>query len=207
MSYYWAKFEKIGNNIFRYDTRIYLKTINSPGDNDICIGAIVGKNPGSAVAYSPSKNGLQKINLDGDKLLPNMRSIFLKAYQNSNIPIDDNAYIQVLNLMYICDKNLGQAIKKIVEHKTVVNCSGERRSFPFTWYVWGNNDKRLNKYKVRFDNIDSEIHFFLDTKTNELVNKKPTVNDSARHTQGMRHELVIPYISDILKSMTLRISS
>lgn len=48
MSCYWAKFEKLGNSIFRYDTIIYLNQVNSPGNNDKCIGAIVGKKPGSA---------------------------------------------------------------------------------------------------------------------------------------------------------------
>ena len=43
---YWAKFENIENNIHRFDTRVYLKQIQKPSNNDICLGAIVGKNPG-----------------------------------------------------------------------------------------------------------------------------------------------------------------
>lgn len=40
----------IGDEIFRYDTRVYLNPIDFPRGDDICIGAIVGKNPGSAIA-------------------------------------------------------------------------------------------------------------------------------------------------------------
>lgn len=58
MSYYWAKFKKIDDNIFRFDTRVYLNPTKSPGENDICIGAIVGKNPGSAIAFCLSEVGL-----------------------------------------------------------------------------------------------------------------------------------------------------
>ncbi len=67
-NYYWAKFENIGNNIHRYDTRVYLIEINKPSDNDKCLGAIVGKNPGSA--RGAISNELVQIDLQGDKLLP-----------------------------------------------------------------------------------------------------------------------------------------
>ena len=66
MSYFWAKFEKIDDNIFRYNTRIYLSNIENVNDNDSCIAAIIGINPGSAKANDTCNSELQKINLDGD---------------------------------------------------------------------------------------------------------------------------------------------
>lgn len=95
-NYYWAKFENIGNNIHRYDTRVYLIEINKPSDNDKCLGAIVGKNPGSA--RGAISNELIQIDLQGDKLLPTVRNIFENAYKKCAKEILENSYIQVLNL-------------------------------------------------------------------------------------------------------------
>lgn len=55
MSNYWAKFKKVDDDTFRFDTRIYLIKISEPSDDYICIGAVVGKNPGSAIAMSAEK--------------------------------------------------------------------------------------------------------------------------------------------------------
>lgn len=198
MHCYWAIFRKIENNIFRFDTRIYLNPVESPAYNDICIGAIVGKNPGSAMPSCFSKNTLQKIDLQGDKLLPTVRSILSKSYQNSGKPIYDNYYIQVLNLMYICNKDLSQAVKEIRNYSDPVICDSEEKKFPFVWYVWGNDDKFLNEYKERFYNLVTCSHFYFNTKTKEVINGPPRLKDSARHTQGLSHKLVIPYISNII---------
>ncbi len=48
MSFYWANFQTLSGHAFRFDTRIYFEDINKPKDNDLCIGAVVGKNPGAA---------------------------------------------------------------------------------------------------------------------------------------------------------------
>ena len=154
MSYYWAKFDTRDNDIFRFDTRVYLKLMKTPSDNDQCIGAIVGKNPGSAKPSSHIKDVLQKVNLDGDKLLPNVRSIFLKAYQHSNKLIDDNVYIQVLNLIYLCDNNLNRATKKIINYSNQIICNTEKNDFPFMWFVWRPDNKKLNMYKQRFYHLN-----------------------------------------------------
>ena len=95
-NYYWAKFENIENNIHRFDTRVYLKQIQKPSNNDICLGAIVGKNPGSA--RGTISNKLVNIHKNGDKLLGTVRNIFLEAYKKCGKEIPENSYIQVLNL-------------------------------------------------------------------------------------------------------------
>ena len=198
MSYYWAKFEKRDNYYFRFDTRIYLNEISIPTDNDVCIGAIVGKNPGSAMPSCENSNALQKIVLDGDKLLPNVRCILLKSYQHSNKQINRNSYIQVLNLIYVCDKNLSQAINKIKGYHDKIICDTESKYFPFLWYVWGADNKNLNVYKKRFSYLNVGLHFYLDNITKEIINRVPDLKDSARHTQGLKHEFVVPYISKII---------
>ena len=198
LSYYWAKFEEIEKNNFRFDTRVYLNSIKNPSDNDICIGAIVGKNPGSAIPSNNKSNDFQEIDLDGDQLLPNIKSIFLKAYKLSNKTINENAYIQVLNLMYVCDKELSQAINKIKNYPNPQICVTEEKYFPFLWYVWGNDNKNLNMYKDRFYHLNAGTHFYLNTKTEGIIDKATDFKDSARHTQGLSHDLVVPYISKII---------
>ena len=156
-SSFLAKFTKSEYGIFRYDTRIYLEPTNAPSDKDYCIGAIVGKNPGSAKSSDINLNGYDVIDLDRDKLLPTVRNIFLKYRQN----IKSGEYIQVLNLFYLCDKNLDGAIKKydtILDNDLI--CKTEKKSFPFVWYVWGGSSSKLNKYKERFSDISTKKNFF-----------------------------------------------
>lgn len=107
-SSFLAKFIKSEHGSFRYDTRIYLEPTDSPSDNDCCIGAVVGKNPGSAKSSDVALNGYDVIDLSGDKLLTTVRNIFLQYKQN----IKSNEYIQVLNLFYLCNQNLNNAIKE-----------------------------------------------------------------------------------------------
>jgi len=180
---YWAIFEKRKNNFFRFDTRVYLNLLGNPTDKDICIGAVVGKNPGSALPSLYNCPTLQEIELDGDQLLPNIRSIFLKAYKRSNKLMQKNSYIQVLNLLYICNKDLSQAIKTIADYPNQIICDTEEKHFPFLWYLWGNDNKNLNLYKNRFYDLVANIHFYLDTNTKVIIPNYPALNDSARHTQ------------------------
>lgn len=66
MSLYWVKFELKNNHLYRFDTRIYLKPILYPSDKDICIGAVVGKNPESAKPYDNNSSSIQIIKLEND---------------------------------------------------------------------------------------------------------------------------------------------
>ena len=103
MAYYWANFKEIDGNLFRFDTRIYLNNITEPQVGDKCIGAVVGKNPGSAISRESTViDALVEIELAGDKLLPNVRSIILKSFPE----IKRSQYVQVLNLFYLCEKNI-----------------------------------------------------------------------------------------------------
>lgn len=112
MTYFWAKFKMSGSNTFRFDTRIYLNEIEEPLKTDICIGAIVGKNPGSANPCDKTKSSLQEINLDGDKLLSSVRNIIRKSYQEAKSKLPNQGYIQVLNLFYLCNPDLEKAIEE-----------------------------------------------------------------------------------------------
>lgn len=198
MSNYWAKFKKVNNDTFRFDTRIYLNEISRPSDDDICIGAVVGKNPGSAISEENINGSLQCIHLNGDQLLPNVKSILTKAYESANKTIGTNLYVQVLNLMYICDKDLSSAIKKITKHDELLCCETEQKAYPFIWYVWGNSDKNLNEFKKRFSGINADSHFYLHTQSKKIYTDVPGISDPARHTQGLSHNLVVPFISKLV---------
>ena len=198
VGYYWAKFEGKNGNLFRFDTRVYLNDIDFPTNEDLCIGAVVGKNPGRALPSNLSSNVLQEVVLDNDQLLPTIRSIFSKAHKLSNKTIVKSSYIQVLNLMYVCDEILSRAIQKNVQYQTAITCDTEKKEFPFLWYVWGGDNTKINPYKSRFANLKTNQHFYLDHKKNIVVNNSPGLSDHARHTQGMQHGLIIPYISKLL---------
>lgn len=197
MSQFWAKFLSIDGETFRLDTRIYLKDIDAPRKGDLCVGAIVGKNPGSA-KESTSSGELQPIELDGDKLLPTVRNIITKAYVEANMPLPERGYVQVLNLFYLCNKNLAQALASIEKFSEPQLCKSEAGAFPWVWYVWGDESADLNPYKKRFSQVNSNYHFFFDNRAKEVKSQSPKHHEFAKHTQGLKHEYVVPHIAKII---------
>jgi hypothetical protein len=197
MTFYWAKFQGYNLNIFRFDTRVYLNEISEIKQNDICIGGIVGKNPGSAKATDPTSVALQPIILSGDNLLPNVRSIVSKAYDLKKERYLERGYVQVLNLFYLCDPDIDAALNKI-SYDEPPKCKTESNEFPWIWYVWGDENKKLSKYKTRFNNIKTKHNWFYDQTNHNIQKHCPTESDFARHTQGLLHDKVIPYLSKLI---------
>ncbi len=198
MNSYWAQFMKIEDNIFRFNTRIYLEQIDKPNDSDICIGAVVGKNPGSAQAKDLHNKQIQEILLTNDKLLPSVRSIIHKTYKFAHKEVPKKSYIQVLNLFYLCNPILSNAIKEIEKYSTPKICNSENLDFPWVWYLWGNENIKLSKFKIRFKKLKTHNHFFLDKKTKQIISHIPNSQEFAKHTQGLMHDLLIPYLSHII---------
>ena len=197
MSHFWAKFLSTDGETFRLDTRIYLKDIDAPRKDDLCVGAIVGKNPGSA-KRSTSSSELQPIELAGDKLLPTVRNIVTKAFLEANTPPPERGYVQVLNLFYLCNPNLSQAIASIERFSEPLLCKSEVAAFPWVWYVWGGESADLNLYKKRFSQVNANHHFFFDNRAKEVKNQTPKHHEFAKHTQGLKHEYVVPHIAQII---------
>ncbi|MFH1729776.1 MAG: hypothetical protein ABIA04_15295 [Pseudomonadota bacterium] len=199
MAFYWAIFKKDGSNIFRFDTRIYLESIAKPEANDTCIGAIAGKNPGSAKPTDLSISGIQKIKLSNDKLLPNVRSIVEKAYEYSNKTYSRNSYIQVQNLFYLCNPSLDEAIIELSNYDKPPKCDSENRVFPWRWYVWGgSNKKNIANLKKRFIHEGALNNIYYHTESKCIKNQMPDLDHSARHTQGLSHDLIVPSIAKLL---------
>lgn len=195
---YWANFIQEGNYIYRFDTRIYLNPVSNIENDHKCIGAIVGKNPGSAKSKSLN-SGLKPINLDHDSLLPNVLSIVLKAYKEVSKKPLNNEYIQVLNLFYLCNPDLKKAINEHKDNNLNLFCPTEKLTFPWVWYVWGDFNKELNIFKERFDKINSKNHFYYYNKLSKVISKIPKDNSFARHTQGLKHNFIYPYLATIIK--------
>lgn len=200
MTHFWAKFKKRDLNNFRYDTRIYLNKISHPESTDNCIGAIVGKNPGSANPIDKNNSSIQEIRLDGDKLLPTVKNIIRKSYIRAGVEIPNRGYIQVLNLFYLCNPILKEAIFEREELSDLNFCLSENKNFPWVWYLWGGDNYSLNNFKKRFKIIKADTHFFFNQKTKEIKKGVPSTKDFARHTQGLKHSLIVPFISELIKN-------
>jgi hypothetical protein len=151
-NHFWARFKEVGDNMFRYDTRIYLNEISEPQSDDLCIGAVIGKNPGSAKP-SADRTHLQAISLDGDKMLPTIKNILVAAHHEAALEIGKRDYVQVLNLFYLCNADLKAATRAIKDASDLDVCPSEDKVFPWVWYVWGGSKKTLNGFKERFTNI------------------------------------------------------
>ena len=199
---YWAQFKDINGATFRLNTRVYLQPIAEPLSTDVCIGAFIGKNPGSAKPTNPKTSTLQRIQLGNDKLLPTIRNIMIKAYNVAGKEIIPNSYIQVLNLFYLCDPLLNQAKRRIQEFLPDPPIdSSENNKFPFVFYTWGGPNDGINSYKNRFiKNIRTNNHIWFDYKAKKTNVTKPSEIDYVKHILGLRHDNILPQIAAIIKN-------
>lgn len=195
---YFARFEMIYGHLFRFDTRIYL-TKYERDQQDICVGAIIGKNPGSARPETLSK--FLPLNLNGDKMLPSVRNRFLEAYKRVNKVLPNNAFVRVWNLFYICQPDLVKARAAIApfQHKpyffSKTICPSETESPNIVWFAWGGYDKSLNSFKNRFLSRHITNGFSYDSRISAIVPRAPSINEFAKHPQGMPAEPIVVYLA------------
>ena len=185
-SAYWARFEAAGDLIWRFDTRIYATPRAQLRRRDKPIGCIVGKNPGSALPAILT-GALQPVPLRGDRFLPTVRAVVGKSFADSGSRWPDDGYVQVLNLFYLCDRDLTRALRTLRDLSDSPICPGERRRFPWSWFAWGGPDRRLDELKTRFLRRARRRAFFFCGDSQTAVNRMPGITDRARHTQGMPH--------------------
>jgi hypothetical protein len=192
---YLARFEEVQGSLFRFDTRIYVNGYDSGLDSN-CVGAIVGKNPGSA---GPSSlNELMPLELNGDKMLPTVRNRFIDGYRLAGKHIRPNSFVRVWNLFYICDPDLNSACKKAASYQELPTCETEHGETPVVWYGWGGHDPRLNSFKERFLARSWPRQFFYDHRDICIKNHAPTLHSFAKHTQGMPSRAVNAHLAGIL---------
>ncbi|WOJ92804.1 hypothetical protein R0135_13560 [Congregibacter variabilis] len=196
MSHYWAKFKTMGGQRFRLDTRIYLDAIAAPDDQDAVIGCIIGKNPGSAVASKRSSQ-LAPIALSGDKFLPTVLSVLRQSYRRAQRPIVPGSYVQVLNLFYLCDRDLTAAKRSLKSCPKAPLCPTEAQDFPWAWFAWGGSDRVLDPLKPRFDALSSARSFYYCKDQGRVIARRPTSQDLAKHTQGMPQSTVVTHLAKL----------
>ena len=191
---YYARFETIDGHLFRFDTRIYLGK-HDASQSGQCVGAIVAKNPGSA---KPTQLGvLAPLSLDGDKMLPSVRNRFVAAYQQANVPIPDNAFVQVWNLFYLCNPNLDEACSTINHFSNALVCPSESGAPRAVWFAWGGNDSRLRPFKERFISFPHPS-FYYDHHSGEVIKRVPVAEDFAKHPQGLLTGPIVNHLASLL---------
>lgn len=181
MSYY-AKFETIGTDLFRFDTRIYLGAGN-PNEISACVGAVIGINPGSA--RPRVSNAHHELDLNGDKMLPYVRNRFLAAYSQAGREAPSGAYVQVLNVFYLCDADLGHALRRLEETGCSPICDAEKLTFPVAWYAWGAENIQLARLKERFSARQDQCSFFMNRDRSTFGNGVPHPMEFAKHPRCM----------------------
>lgn len=66
MGYYWATLEERGHNLYCFDTRVYFDSVDFIGANDLSVGIVIGKNPGSALPKDLISDNSNELNLGVD---------------------------------------------------------------------------------------------------------------------------------------------
>jgi hypothetical protein len=190
---FFAEFRMHEGHQSRFDTRIYLREFDEPGPSDICVAAIIGKNPGSA---NPMRfNQLARLSLDGDKLLPYVRNRFVAGYALAGTPIPQGAFVRVWNLLYICDPKLSRAIKSFGTIQQPLICETERVIPRIVWFAWGPPNSKLRGFMSRFIERGIDNSFYFDITQQKVVSGKPLPTSKVKHTQGLPADPIEKYLA------------
>lgn len=179
---YYARFEIREGSLFRFDTRIYLGN-GEPNEKSYCVGAVVGINPGSA-RYRVL-NEYQQLELGKDKMLPFVRNRFIAAYRKACRQPPHGAYVQILNVFYLCNEHLSQAITQLEQFSNPPMCPGEQSTFPITWYAWGAESAQLAALKQRFMKRHDLQSSFMNRDRQTFGTGVPNQMEFAKHPRGM----------------------
>ena len=193
---YFAKFVSSSGHTFRLDTRIYLSDPVPPSANGVCVAAIIGKNPGSAMSATLGAFG--PLTLQGDKMLPTVRNVFLNAYSMARKPVPAGAFVRVWNLFYLCSPSLTWAIRSYAACAKPPSCKTESSVPPIVWFAWGGNRPVLNQFKTRFLTMTIRHPFFFDKVAGCIRPTSPTATGFAKHPQGLPSKFVIHHLASVL---------
>jgi hypothetical protein len=195
---YFARFEEIDGDLYRFDTRIYL-TDGSPSEESSCIGAVIGINPGSARPKKLSEHC--ELELRKDKLLPYVRNRFVAAHRELGTVVSRGAYVQVLNLFYLCNQDLNQALNRLRELKEPPVCPSEKLNFQLAWYAWGCESELLAPLKQRFLARRDQNPFYMKRDRVSFGGGVPGPMEFAKHTRCMPAEPVEGKLVSILGAL------
>lgn len=193
---YYAHFTRRHGQLFRFDTRIYLRDDGGPGIGDECVAAMVGKNPGSAAPRQCDQ--LAPLERGQDKLLPTVRGCFQRAYARAEVPVPARAFVRVLNLFYLCNPALEEAVRAHAALPRQMPCVTEAELPDIVWFVWGGAHAGLNPLKARFQNRPIAHPFFVDKSSLNITPRVPRPDDFAKHTQGLNTADVVGYLANLI---------
>lgn len=193
---YFARFSIFGGELFRFDTRIYLRG-GSPEIASKCVGAVVGANPGSARPRVMDQQ--HELDHRNDKLLPYVRNRFNAAFDLAGVNPPAGAYVQVLNVFYLCDADMGSAIDKLRSMRDAPICISETKRFPLVWYAWGAESMTLAPFKERFLDRRDERTLYMKRDRKSFGSTPPGPMDFAKHPRCMPSAPIEHEISSCLK--------
>jgi hypothetical protein len=194
---YFAHFRMHAGHPFRLDTRVYLRD-EEPGVEDVCVAAIIGRNPGSATGTTFDR--LAAISLGKDKLLPTVRNRFQQAYERAGVAIPHGAYVRVWNLFYLCNKTLSAAVKAHAGIRQPLACVTEAEWPPIVWFAWGPPATWHKQLPDRFLGREIEHPFYYDMDAERIVAAVPGPTTRVKHTQGLPGNPVEMHLASILRA-------
>lgn len=125
-------FEKDGVPL-RFDTKLWFRR-PVEGIEPVCVGAVVGLNPGSSEATGRGVEGTV------DATIGRVLTAFVDAFTEKGEPIPVNAFVRMLNLFYVRTKNSGEARRMLAEQPEIASGDfrdpAEKASYPFLWCAW-----------------------------------------------------------------------
>lgn len=178
--------------LLRYDTRLWFDTPPEALSSAVCVGAVVGLNPGSA------GNGKGGYCLGScDPTMDRVLTTFEIAYELRKESVPLNSYVQMLNLFYLREVN--SAIATDMRDQNI-NCFqdnrdfAEDRTYPFLWLAWGQSAKNedvarfLQGRQEKICWVGSDLEFHFESPVNAYEVRHPlcrTAGFSMRHNAEM----------------------
>lgn len=186
---YYAEFitHPLSGHTYRHDTRIYLSGFTGNRSGGRCVGAFIGKNPGSALRSASGWGLIQE-----DTTLRLIRSVWLKSLKAKPNP---DEYIQVLNLFYLCDPNFQKALKLAMKSSLYFPDPVENQPFEKVWWAIGDYDDASYRLGYCLRRIQSSVrsskHVFYDSRKNAGKGREitglPSAGHFCKHPIGMPH--------------------
>ena len=196
-----ARFQLLDGRLFRFDTKIYLGESQSPCGPGVCVGAFVGKNPGSASLAAGDRQGVGRV--IQDHTLRMIRYRFTAAYSLARIPIPKNAFVRVWNLFYLCEPDYAEARRVLGKMgSNGLECETEKVDHPeIVWFGWGGADKKTVPCKARFQKKEPAHPFYFDRAAGKICRRVPSEFDAAAHPQGLPLEPIVACLAAMLRNL------
>lgn len=137
----------------RHNTRLWFERPESPTFDGVCLGAVVGLNPGSA--KGDAEIGRETFG-ECDPTMQRVLKTFEIAFKLKGVSVPEGAYVQLLNLFYLRDARASAALAARDENPQILADARDKeegRQYPFLWLAWGKS--------ARADDVDR----FLDGRT------------------------------------------